>query len=49
MARYGMEDPEDYNGYYSKSTQANKKHVIIFSLIAVVIVVIIVAAIIKAV
>ena len=48
MARYGMEDPDEYNGFHSKSTQATKKHKIIFSLIAVAIVALIVVAIIKA-
>ena len=48
MARYGMEDPDEYNGFHSKSTQVTKKHIIIFSIIAITIVVLIVAAIIKA-
>ena len=48
MARYGMEDPDEYNGFHSKSTQATKKHIIIFSIIAIAIVVLIVVAIIKA-
>lgn len=48
MARYGMEDYDEYNGFHSKSTQATKKHIIMFSIIAVVIVAMIVVAIIKA-
>lgn len=48
MARYGMEDPDEYNGFHSKSTQVTKKHIIIFSIIAIAIAVLIVAAIIKA-
>lgn len=48
MARYGMEDPDEYNGFHSKSTQVTKKHIIIFSIIAIAIVVLILAAIIKA-
>lgn len=48
MGRYGMEDPDEYNGFHSKSTQVTKKHIIIFSIIAIAIVVLIVAAIIKA-
>ena len=48
MARYGMEDPDEYNGFHSKSTQVTKKHIIIFSIIGIAIAVLIVAAIIKA-
>lgn len=48
MARYGMEDSDEYNGFHSKSTQVTKKHIIIFSIIAIAIVVLILAAIIKA-
>lgn len=48
MARYGVEDPDEYNGFHSKSTQVTKKHIIIFSIITIAIVVLIVAAIIKA-
>ncbi len=48
MARYGMEDPEEYNGYYAKSTQATKKHKIIFAVIGIMIVALVVVAIVKA-
>ena len=48
MARYGMEDPDEYNGFHSKFTQVTKKHIIIFSIIGIAIVALIVAAIIKA-
>ena len=48
MARYGMKAPDEYNRFHSKSTQATKKHIIIFSIIAIAIVVLIVSAIIKA-
>ena len=49
MARYGMEDPDEYYGFHSKSTQATKKHIIIFSIIGVTILALIVVAIVKAV
>ena len=38
MARYGMEDHDEYNGFHSKSTQVTKKHIVIFSIIAIAIV-----------
>lgn len=49
MARYGMEDPDEYNGFHSKSTQVTKKHIIIFSLIGITILAMIVVAVVKAV
>ena len=42
-----MEDPDEYNGFHSKFTQVTKKHIIIFSIIAIIIIVLIMAAIIK--
>lgn len=44
-----MEEPDEYNGFYSKSTQATKKHIIIFILIGVVVLGLVIAAIVKAV
>ena len=48
MARYGMKAPDEYNRFHSKSTQATKKHIIIFPLIGVAIFVLIMPAIVKA-
>ena len=48
MALYGMKDPDEYNGFHSKSTQVTKNHIIIFSIIGIAVVVLIVVAIIKA-
>ena len=48
MSKYGMDDWENHTGYYAKSTQATKKHKIIFAIIGIIIIAVVAAAIIKA-